>query len=153
MVDRDPATLEGIAAAWQETTDALRESERRYRELVECSLGLICTHDLTGTILSINSASAHSLGYQPGHGVGRNLRDFLEPDKRHLFDDYLRRIQEQGHDAGMMSVVVVQRLPVPFVADAAMVHTAADDGSVRLTRGVHDNASHEPALASLAATV
>ena len=41
MVDRDPATLEGIAAAWQETTDALRESERRYRELVECSLGLI----------------------------------------------------------------------------------------------------------------
>jgi PAS domain-containing protein len=75
MVDRDPATLEGFAAAWQETTDALRESERRYRELVECSLGLICTHDLTGTILSINSASANSLGYQPGHGVGRNLRD------------------------------------------------------------------------------
>jgi PAS domain S-box-containing protein len=226
MVDRDPATLEGFAAAWQETTDALRESERRYRELVECSLGLICTHDLTGTITSINSASANSLGYQPGHGVGRNLRDFLSPDKRHLFDDYLRRIQEHGHDTGMMSLVafdgttrvwmyrnvlsqgadgasyvlghaidvtdrvaverslretieqretvsfladfsdrlsplvtfdelvdVVQRLPVPFVADAAMVHTAADDGSVRLTRGVHGNASHEPALASLAATV
>jgi PAS domain S-box-containing protein len=224
MVDRDPATLEGIAAAWQETTDALRESERRYRELVECSLGLICTHDLAGTILSINSASANSLGYQPGHGVGRNLRDFLAPDKRHLFDDYLRRIQEHGHDAGMMSVVafdgttrvwmyrnvlsrgadgtsyvlghaidvtdrvaverslretieqretlsflagfsdqlsplitfdelvdVVQRLPVPFVADAAMVHTAADDGSAPLARGVHGNALHEPALASLAA--
>src|SRR6185503_14968668 len=226
MVDRDPATLEGIAADWQETTDALRESERRYRELVECSLGLICTHDLTGTILSINSASAHSLGYQPGHGVGRNLRDFLEPDKRHLFDDYLRRIQEQGHDAGMMSVVafdgttrvwmyrnvlsrgadgtsyvlghaidvtdrvaverslretiaqretlsfladfsdrlsplvtfdelvdVVQRLPVPFVADAAMVHVAGDAGTVRLLGGVHGHALHEPAVASLAATI
>jgi PAS domain S-box-containing protein len=226
MVDRDPATLEGIAAAWQETTDALRESERRYRELVECSLGLICTHDLTGTILSINSASANSLGYQPGHGVGRNLRDFLVPAKRHLFDDYLRRIQEHGHDAGMMSVVafdgttrvwmyrnvlsrgadgtsyvlghaidvtdrvaverslretieqretlsfladfsdrlsplvtfdelvdVVPRLPVPFVADAAMVHTAPDDGSAPLTRGVHGNALREPALASLAAAL
>jgi PAS domain S-box-containing protein len=226
MLPRDPATLEGMAAAWQETTDALRESERRYRELVECSLGLICTHDLTGTILSINSASAHSLGYQPGHGVGRNLRDFLAPDKRHLFDDYLRRIQEHGHDAGMMSVIafdgstrvwmyrnvmsrgadgtsyvlghaidvtdrvaverslretieqrqtlsfladfsdrlsplvtfdelvdVVQRLPVPFVADAAMVHTAADDGSVRVTRSVHGEAPHEPALASMAATL
>ena len=105
MAQGDPATIEGITAAWQETTEALRESERRYRELVECSLGLICTHDLTGTILSINSASATSLGYQPGHGVGRNLREFLSPDKRHLFDDYLRRIQEQGHDAGMMSVV------------------------------------------------
>jgi PAS domain S-box-containing protein len=226
MVDRDPATLEGIAAAWQETTDALRESERRYRELVECSLGLICTHDLTGTILSINSASANSLGYQPGHGVGRNLRDFLAPDKRHLFDDYLRRIQEHGHDAGMMSLVafdgttrvwmyrnvlsrgadgtsyvlghaidvtdrvaierslrktieqretlsflagfsdrlsplvtfdelvdVVQRLPVPFVADAAMVHIAGDDGSVRLAGEARGSASHEPALASLAAAL
>jgi PAS domain S-box-containing protein len=60
---------------------------------------------LSGTILSVNSASANSLGYPPGHGRGRSLREFLSPDKRHLFDDYLRRIQEQGHDAGMMSVL------------------------------------------------
>lgn len=99
------ATLEGVTAAWQETSDALRESERRYRELVESSLGLICTHDLTGTILSINLAAAHSLGYRPEDGIGRNLREFLSPDKRDLFDDYLRRIREAGHDAGLMSVV------------------------------------------------
>ena len=105
MAQGDPVTIEGITAAWQETTEALHESERRYRELVECSLGLICTHDLTGTILSINPASATRLGYQPAHGIGRNLRDVLSPDQRHLFDDYLRRIQEQGHDAGLMSVV------------------------------------------------
>jgi PAS domain S-box-containing protein len=105
MAPRDSATIEGITAAWQATTAALRESERQYRELVECSLGLICTHDLSGTILSINSASANSLGYEPGHGIGRNLREFLAPDKRHLFDDYLRRIQELGQDTGMMSVV------------------------------------------------
>src|SRR5512132_2639969 len=105
MADGYPPTIERITAAWQETIEELRESERRYRELVECSLGLICTHDLTGTILSINSASANSLGYQPGHGTGRNLREFLSPEKRHLFDDYLRRIQEHGHDSGMMSLV------------------------------------------------
>src|SRR5918993_400395 len=34
----------------------------------------------------------------------RNLRDFLAPERRHLFDDYLRRIQENGHDEGLMSV-------------------------------------------------
>src|SRR5436190_17683768 len=103
--DAPQATLEGVTAAWQETSDALRESERRYRELVEYSLGLICTHDLAGTILSINPAAAHSLGYRPEDGIGRNLREFLSPDKRDLFDDYLRRIHEAGHDAGLMSVV------------------------------------------------
>src|SRR5215831_9877077 len=105
MAPRDQATIEGITAAWQETIEALRESERRYRELVENSLGLICTHDLSGTLLSINSASAFSLGYEPGYGVGHNLREFLAPDKRHLFDDYLQRLRELGHDAGMMSVL------------------------------------------------
>ena len=102
---RGPATLEGITAAWQEASDALRESERRYRELVEYSLGLICTHDLTGNILLINPAAANSLGYQPEDGIGHNLRTFLSADTRHLFDDYLRRIQEHGQDAGLMRVV------------------------------------------------
>jgi PAS domain S-box-containing protein len=90
---------------WRQLADALRDSEQRYRELVEYSLGLICTHDLSGTILSINPAAAQALGYQPRDGIGRNLRDFLSPDKRDLFDDYLRRIREQGRDEGLMSVV------------------------------------------------
>jgi PAS domain S-box-containing protein len=103
--DGPAATLESVTAAWQETTDALHDSERRYRELVEYSLGLICTHDLAGTILSINPAAATSLGYQPSEGIGRNLREFLAEDKRHLFDDYLRRITDHGHDEGLMRVV------------------------------------------------
>jgi PAS domain S-box-containing protein len=98
-------TLEGITAAWQEASDALRESERRYRELVEYSLGLICTHDLTGTLLSINPAAADPLGYEPEDGVGRNLREFLSADTRHLFDDYLRRMRGHGQDTGLMRVV------------------------------------------------
>jgi PAS domain S-box-containing protein len=98
-------TLEGVTAAWHETSDALRESERRYRELVEYSLGLICTHDLGGIILSINPAAADSLGYRPEDGIGRNLREFLSPDKRHLFDGYLQRIHQTGNDAGLMSIV------------------------------------------------
>jgi PAS domain S-box-containing protein len=101
----DHKTLAGLTAAWQQASTALEDSERRYRELVEYSLGLICTHDLTGVILSINPAAANSLGYRPADGIGRNLRDFLSPDARHLFDDYLSRIHEHGHDAGLMRVV------------------------------------------------
>ena len=100
----DAAALEGMAAAWRHVNDALRDSERRYRDLVEYSLGLICTHDLDGIILSINPAAAQSLGYQPPDGIGRNLRDFLSSDKRDLFDGYLRRIRDHGRDEGLMSV-------------------------------------------------
>jgi PAS domain S-box-containing protein len=101
----DQAALTRMTAAWQQTSVALLDSERRYRELVEYSLGLICTHDLAGTILSINPAAAESLGYRCEDGIGRNLADFLQPDKRHLFADYLRRIQDHGQDAGLMKVV------------------------------------------------
>jgi PAS domain S-box-containing protein len=102
---RAPSTIDGIAAAWQVASDALHDSERRYRELVEYSLGLICTHDLTGNLISINPAAADSLGYRPEDGVGHNLREFLAAGTQHLFDDYLRRIQEHGQDAGLMRVV------------------------------------------------
>jgi len=102
---RRPEALERMTAAWQQASDALQDTERRYRELVEYSLGLICTHDLAGTILSINPAAASSLGYSPEDGIGRNLREFLSHETRHLFDDYLRRMQHQGHDAGLMRVV------------------------------------------------
>src|SRR6266545_7414355 len=87
--------IEGITAAWHRTTSALQDTERRYRELVEYSLGLICTHDLDGIIRSINPAAAHSLGYRPEEGTGRDLRGFLSPETRHLFDDYLARIKEK----------------------------------------------------------
>src|SRR5882757_1375169 len=85
--------------------EALHDTERRYRELVEYSLGLICTHDLAGNILSINPAAANSLGYRPEDGIGRNLREFLSNDTRHLFEDYLARIQANGRDAGLMRVI------------------------------------------------
>jgi PAS domain S-box-containing protein len=97
--------LDEITAAWQQAKEAFEESERRYRNLVEHSLGLICTHDLEGRLLTINPAAARSLGYEPEHGVGWSLAAFLAPETRHLFDDYLQRIREYGQDAGLMRVI------------------------------------------------
>ena len=103
--DSQHGVLDGIIAAWQQAKDAFANSERRYHNLVEQSLGLICTHDLTGRLQSINPAAARSLGYEPEHGVGHNLAEFLAPETRHLFGDYLQRIRENGQDAGLMRVI------------------------------------------------
>ena len=105
MFKEGPHRLDEMTAAWQQAKQAFEESERRYRNLVEHSLGLICTHDLDGRLLSINPAAAHSLGYEPEHGVGLNLATFLAPETRHLFDDYLQRIRDHGQDAGLMRVI------------------------------------------------
>lgn len=75
------------------------------RLLVENSLGLLCIHDVEGVLLLVNPAVVDSLGYAAEEGPGRNLREFLNPAVRHLFDDYLRRIQRHGRDSGLMSLL------------------------------------------------
>ncbi|MGE3178357.1 MAG: ATP-binding protein [Vicinamibacterales bacterium] len=92
-------------AARRRAEAALNQSERRYRELVEHSLGLICAHDLDGQLLFVNPAAAESLGYVPDEGVGRNLREFIAPDARTLFDEYLRRIRAAPMDSGLLRVI------------------------------------------------
>jgi PAS domain S-box-containing protein len=72
---------------------------------VDESLGLICTHDLNGTMLSVNPASAELLGYQPDELIGRNGRDFLEPSVRHIYDAYLEQIRQQPMVSELMQVV------------------------------------------------
>jgi PAS domain S-box-containing protein len=85
--------------------EALRHSEVRFRDLVEQSLGLICTHDLDGVLQSINPAAAYALGYKPEEGIGLSLSEFLSPSTRHLFDKYLQRIRQNVIDTGLMRVV------------------------------------------------
>jgi PAS domain S-box-containing protein len=83
----------------------LELSPQRYRDLVEQSRGLICTHDLAGVLLSVNRAAADRLGYPPEDLVGRSLADLLAPAVRHHFPQYLDRIQRNPTDEGLMLVV------------------------------------------------
>jgi diguanylate cyclase (GGDEF)-like protein/PAS domain S-box-containing protein len=83
----------------------LEVSERRFRKLFQYSLGLICTHDLDGTLLSINPAAARTLGYSIAELMGRNLSEFVPPLLRLGFGEYLRRIAANGSDSGLLHVV------------------------------------------------
>ncbi|MFH0822397.1 MAG: PAS domain S-box protein, partial [Pseudomonadota bacterium] len=83
---------------------ALRESEERYRLLVENIEDLICTHDLHGTVLFANAASARLLGYDPGELVGSNMRSYVAPEMEERFDAYLDDIGREGRAAGLMLV-------------------------------------------------
>ena len=87
--------------------DALQVSERRFRKLFERSLGLICTHDMDGVILSVNPATAHQLGYALTNILGRPMTDFIEPAYHGAYAKYLQRIAVKGVDNGFLHVVAM----------------------------------------------
>jgi len=80
----------------------LKGSEDRYRDLVEYSQYLICTHDLNGQILSVNQEGARLLGYDQRNLLNKNIRDLLVPRVRDEFDTYLDTIRKQGAAKGLM---------------------------------------------------
>jgi PAS domain S-box-containing protein len=89
----------------KEAERAVRESEEQYRDLVENSRELICTHDLSGTILTVNRAAAELFGYEPSELVHHmSIRDLLVPEVREQFDDYMKRICREGATSGPMLI-------------------------------------------------
>lgn len=84
--------------------EALRESEDRYRDLVENSHELICTHDLDGRVLSANPWASRILGIELKSLVGMNVRDGLPPEHRADFEEYIRTIVRDGSAKGVMRV-------------------------------------------------
>jgi PAS domain S-box-containing protein len=83
---------------------ALRASEDRYRDLVENSQDLICTHDLEGRILTVNPYAGRILGHSTDDLLQMNLRDILVPEALDVFDAYLSEIQNHGSAEGLMLV-------------------------------------------------
>jgi diguanylate cyclase (GGDEF)-like protein/PAS domain S-box-containing protein len=84
---------------------AMEASERRFRKIFEFSLGLICTHDAEGVILSINPAAARSLGMEVSALLGHSLLDFMRPERHAQFLDYVARIYREGNVAGTIELV------------------------------------------------
>lgn len=83
----------------------LAESEERYRDLIDHSLGLICTHTPEGVLTSANPAALAAIGCQQEEEIiGQNLRDLLEENYRPEFDAYIRRVINEGLANGLMRV-------------------------------------------------
>lgn len=79
----------------QRMEDAIRESEERYRKLVELSPDGISIH-AGGRFVFINPAGARMLGAShPDQIIGRSALDVVHPDFRELAKSRIRQLEEK----------------------------------------------------------
>ncbi len=74
----------------KKTEENLRESENKYRNLIEKMSDVIYSLDVKGNITSINKASEQLLGLPPNKLIGKNITEFLQkkeqPQAMSLFE-------------------------------------------------------------------
>ncbi|EKF84857.1 PAS domain S-box protein [Methanobacterium formicicum] len=83
--------------------DALRDSEEKYRTLIESAKDPISLYDENGIFLMSNKAGAHSMGKEPADLLGRSLRDFFPPEIATKQIELIREVirTEDGLDVEM----------------------------------------------------
>jgi PAS domain S-box-containing protein len=83
----------------------LREREDHYRDLVEHSCDLICTHDLEGQLLSVNDVPCRILGYSREEILATPMSKIIPPEHRQLFNEYMNKIRRDGSAEGLLAVM------------------------------------------------
>jgi PAS domain S-box-containing protein len=69
----------------KQAEEALMESEKRYRSLVETMNDGLGIQDEKGLITYVNNKFSHMLGYKPENLIGKPVTDFLDDKNKQIF--------------------------------------------------------------------
>jgi two-component system cell cycle sensor histidine kinase/response regulator CckA len=101
-IDDPGGGLAGFVASFRDVSDraraeqALRDSEERYRSLVESALDTIFTADADGRFLYVNNAASGALGLAPGQVIGRTVDDLFPAPVAERYRAGVREVIETG---------------------------------------------------------
>ena len=126
------------------TEEALRESEERYRDLLENATDLIQSVTPEGSFIYVNRAWRETLGYREDEIPGLSLMDIIHPDSKAHCAETFQRVMA-GED--------IERVEAMFVAKDGRTITVEGnincrfkDGKPVSTRGIfRDITQHEQA--------
>ena len=83
----------------------MKNSEARFRSFFENSQSLMCIHDMYGNIISVNKSAAEVIGVAAKDFEGKNLMDFLPPNRLTFFETYLSKMTNEGMASGNTHVI------------------------------------------------
>ncbi|MFX1565751.1 MAG: PAS domain S-box protein [Promethearchaeota archaeon] len=128
----------------------LRESEARYRSLVETSPDSITVTDLDGKIILANERTAQLLGFSnPDELIRRNCFDFIVPEERSAAIETLNNTREHGPSVPKpFSVIYSDGTPFPAEISASLLIGAEGNptGYIIVTRNITERKAGERAL-------
>jgi PAS domain S-box-containing protein len=133
----DPA-VQAIIVNYRDVTDrrrteeALRESERRFRAVIENSSDAIALFAADATILYGSPATTRILGYDLDEFVGRNAFDLIRPEDR---DGVRQKLEDLLSRPGTMVEV--------------SAHVRHKDGSWRYLESVFNNLLADPSVGAI----
>ena len=129
--------LKTEVALLERVRDDVRESERRYRHLVQAATDVLWILDVSTLVLTYVSPSARAMfGYAPKEPVGSQLEDYLTPASRELLQQKLADERaappEEQRESRVLELECHRRDGTTFWSETQM--TTRRDAEGRITR-------------------
>jgi two-component system cell cycle sensor histidine kinase/response regulator CckA len=128
--------------------DALRESEERYRKLVETAPDVIYSLSEDGAIKTLNPAFERITGWSPDESLGKPFMPFVHPDDMPLaersFREVMRGETPAPHELGILSksgeYLIAEFVATPQIIDGRVI------GELGIARNITERKRAEVAL-------
>ena len=135
------ATIRGIVLNARDVSErkradrALRESEERYRDLFDNASDLVCMAAPDGSLLYVNQAWKHGIGYGEEE-IGRmRLLDVIHPENRAHYTEVLEGVLK-GDRLDHVELVFVPKKGAPMTVEGNLSCTFKD-GQPSVIRGIY----------------
>lgn len=84
----------------REAQETIKKNEKKFKDLVSFSQAAIFTHDLEGTLLSVNPSFCELMAYSEEEVLGKKVSLFYSRESKDVFSPYLQDLKDDQYAEG-----------------------------------------------------